>query len=54
MQVLYGSRVSKEEMIDIGMDYILKQGKIEKNLAFDKERLIGKLLLKLDTRCWER
>lgn len=37
MQVLYGSRVSKEEMIDIGMDYILKQGKIEKNLAFDKE-----------------
>lgn len=46
MQVLYGSRVSKEEMIDIGMDYILKQGKIEKNLAFDKERLIGKLLFK--------
>ena len=33
MQVLYGSRVSKEKMIDIGMDYILKQGKIEKNLA---------------------
>lgn len=46
MQILYGSRVSKEEMIDIGMDYILKQGKIEKNLAFDKERLIGKLLFK--------
>ena len=46
MQILYGSTVSKEELIDIGMDYILKQGRIEKNLAFDKERLIGKLLFK--------
>lgn len=54
MQILYGSRVSKEEMIDIGMDYILKQGKIEKNLAFDKERLIGKLLFKARYQMLER
>lgn len=46
MSNLYNSKISKDEMIDVGINYILEQGKIEKNLAFDNERIIGKLVYK--------
>lgn len=46
MSILYNPKITKEEMIDIGINYILEQGKIEKNMAFDNERTIGKLIYK--------
>lgn len=46
MLILYNPKISKDEMIDVGINYILEQGKIEKNLAFDNERIIGKLVYK--------
>ena len=46
MSILYNPRIAKDEMIDIGINYILEQGKIEKNMAFDNERIIGKLVYK--------
>lgn len=46
MSILYNPKITKDEMIDIGINYILEQGKIEKNMAFDNERIIGKLVYK--------
>jgi len=34
----------QEELLDWGVDTVLKRGDIEKNLSFDKERIINKLL----------
>lgn len=46
MSILYNPKITKDEMIDVGINYILEQGKIEKNMAFDNERIIGKLVYK--------
>lgn len=42
---IYGTN-NEDELIDIGMNKILNLGNIERNLSFDEERIIGKLLYK--------
>lgn len=43
---LYSPKISKEELIDEGINCVLDHGKTEKNLAFDESKIIGKLLFK--------
>lgn len=43
---IYSPRREKEDLIDIGLNYMLKHGEIEQNLKFDEDRAIKKLLYK--------
>ena len=47
MIILYSPKISKDELIDEGINCVLNNGKIEKNLAFDESKTIGKLLYKV-------
>lgn len=46
MVELYDSNISKEELIDTGINCVLQHGKVEKNLSFDESGTVGKLLFK--------
>lgn len=54
MSILYNSKITKDEMIDVGINYILDQGRIEKNMSFNNERAIGKLVYKAKYKMLEK
>lgn len=54
MSILYNSKITKDEMIDVGINYILDQGRIEKNMSFNNERAIGKLVYKAKYKMLEQ
>ncbi len=43
---IYSPKIAEEDLIDIGLDYVLTHGEIERNLLFDENRAVSKLLFK--------
>lgn len=43
---IYSPNIPEEDLVDIGLDCVLIHGEIERNLLFDENRAVGKLLSK--------
>ena len=43
---IYSPNIPEEDLVDIGLDCVLIHGEIERNLLFDENRAVGKLLFK--------